>query len=246
MNARMRETDADETNVWPAVTDTILLLASVFIVLAVSSMIFYAASQSRASVHESGQGSSDEPPLLSKGYAISSEILFTSGQHGLLIPNTTRACVRSTLGLMAAAIPAMRGEALQRHGESFHMVVEVAGHTDDDPYLTCDDQLGMVDGNWLLSSQRASALVHLIEQVLHDDNALREAMGMPSIGMKVGPGQTIIRAVGYSSQVPHAVGAVSAASEPLRVREERQRHDRRVELLLHAEPIYALTSRPSL
>lgn len=249
MRVRGDMTEESQANVWPAVTDSVLLMASIFIVLAVTSMIFFASSQSRAVALEGDQGRNDEPPLLSAGYEFPTAQLFPLGESYLLDPAAARANVEALLEALAKSVPSMRKEAARGFPEGFLLVIEVSGHTDDQPFPTQRATLGRVDGNWSLSAERATTVVYLIEQVLADRPQLRRDLGMPSVGTPPQLGETIIRVCGYGPQLPQVPTVdASPGAQPIDAvayREKQRAMSRRVEMLLHAEPLYALTSPAS-
>lgn len=249
MKARVEITDEHQANVWPAVTDSVILMASIFIVLAVTSMIFFASSQSRAIALEGDQGHNDEPPLLSASYEFPTAQLFPLGESYLLDPVSARANVEFLLEALAASVPNMREQASRSFAEGFHLVIEVSGHTDDQPFPQQRPTLGLVDGNWSLSAERATTVVYIIEKVLADRPLLRQQLGMPSPGSPPRHGDTIIRVVGYGPQLPQIPQVdASAGGQPIDVvayREKQRAMSRRVEMLLHAEPTYALTAPAS-
>ena len=223
-----------EANIWPAVTDTILLMASIFLVLAVTASVFAMSGSGVVPLPANRRPhGSTKRPLLARGYAIPESILFASGKARLRDVASAERRLGATLVAIARSVPRIRAVAQAAYGNAFYVVIEVAGHTDDTPFPLVT-ALGRVDGNWLLSAKRATTVVNLVELLLHRNPSLRTALGV--VDSSNPPlGSTLVREAGYASYLPR---------DPWSVDDPRRKKDnRRVEIVLHAQPLYALTTR---
>lgn len=220
-------------NVWPAVTDSILLLASIFIILSVSAIVLYTQrTDPQRSLLADENAGAGQKPLLATTYPIDEGFLFRPGES-VVSSRTARQDIADILRQMTGDIPRIRGSASRAWREYF-VVIEVAGHTDPDPFRA-PGQPWHYDGNWDLSSNRADNVVHVIEEILAGDRALRGQLGFPPPGGQGAVNCTILKAAGYASHVSRAV-------EPERgpMTDAVKQENRRVELALYAEPAYVV------
>jgi hypothetical protein len=199
-------------NVWPAVTDAILLMASIFIVLSVVSMMSMA--QKFYDYDKPGAAESH-----TQCYLISlpaDDLLFSSNDAGLL--SDGRKAIKEVLPKLADKVEDIRKYAESEGWPDYYIILEVAGHTDNIPR----GGTRLTDGNWELANDRANEVINLIENYLRDEKWLRDKFGIRK--GKAEPGSTILRSSGYSHHLP-------------RKGLEDRDHNRRVELRLFAQPI---------
>jgi outer membrane protein OmpA-like peptidoglycan-associated protein len=213
-----------EANVWPAVTDSILLIASIFIVLSVVSMLTMAKKFHDYQFEKSG---SEGTVCLT--WAVNEEHLFKVGKSTLKNETNAKTELKSILKKMADLREDLLPEAIKEWGEgNFYIVMEVAGHTDEQ---------GDRDLNWKLSTNRAVTVIQLAEKLLREDTDLKKRLALDDDALAQ-PGSTIIRAAGYCYSVPYQpVFDESGKKLPKDKLEEARQANRRVEIRLFAQPI---------
>lgn len=211
-----------DVNVWPAVTDTMLLMASIFIVLSVVTMVSVVSKVSP----NWGKGTGGDE-LLSLTYHIQDGILFQSGKAALR--PAAPGVLRGLLQLVPDSLPSLRRYAERQNWKSWYVVLEASGHTDADPLRSALFPGG--DGNWDLSTSRANAVIQTVERIVASDGSLRERLGIQTTGRfgEAAPGSTVLRAAGYSSHLPQESNDKDA--------------NRRVEIRVYAEPEEVLRAR---
>jgi flagellar motor protein MotB len=236
----------EESNIWPAMTDSIMLIASVFIVLSVVTMVFF-VSRARGGPR-SGQGAKNS--VLCQGYVMRGSQYFASGSARFRSEPALRGEVREILEHMTGVIDGLKTYADEQgwHGDYF-VVIEASGYADYRPLLT-EQPYPISDGNWKLTSDRANALVYLIENVLQKDPSLKARLGFRADPRyhEAQPGSTVLRAAGYSSQVPALSYAttIAAESNPLARRaleDDLCDQNRRVEIRAFAQRAYQVRER---
>lgn len=208
-------------NVWPAITDTVLLMASIFIVLSVVSM----ASMAKK-LHDYKEPKSGDSQVACRVVQIPGDSLFDKGQSEFRSA-AARSEIKSVLLDLPEHIESIRSYAESQGWKDYYVIVEAGGHADDDPYL---DEGGR-DKNWALSSSRAISVVLLMQQVLKSDASLRKKLGV-ALG-EAPPGSTVLRAAGYSYHLPLKSYSSTKGSARVAVRSE----NRRVEIRLFAQPV---------
>ncbi len=237
---RRSESYPSEANVWPAVTDSILLMASIFIVLAVSSLI---AVTQRVD-DKAGGGAEPGEKLICKTVTLSAQFLFNSGESNFKNPGRARAELKARLLDLKAGLEGLRRYARQQKEwtQGHFLVLEVAGHTDLDPLGR--GGASALDLNWELSGQRAITVVHELEAILRADEALRSDFRIRLASqqgnaqlIQADLGETVLRVAGYSSHVP--VAAYPAVPRQS-VSDALKDINRRVEMRLYAQPIYVV------
>lgn len=234
-----------EANIWPAVTDSILLMASIFIVMAVISLV----SVVQKVDDEAGSGDQEAgEKIVCSTKGLKEEVLFGSGKHEFKDLARARSVIKDTLSALKADVPGIRREANQ-HKEwngAYFLVLEVSGHADLDPNLS-----GTADGNWLLSAQRAVTVANELESILRSSSELQEVFEIrqgsstPKRATDVVTplGKTIVRVASYSSHLPYrSYPDVSYVSGDPALQTPKQQN-RRVELRLYAQPEYLLKVR---
>lgn len=226
--ARLRNPDGGyyEANIWPAVTDTILLMASIFIVLSVVSMVSLVRKYADYDIP-----GKENDRLQMVSYSIPSSMLFTTGHFELKDEKRCMAQVRSILTYMAEHdVQRFQKDAKERRWpDGYFIVIEAAGHTDDVALGSSLAHQG--DGNWDLSAQRAARVVHVMEKALAQDRDLRKKLGIAELSHgEATPGSTVLRVSGYSSHLP----STRYSAPKLTLSKIRDRN-RRVEIRIFAQ-----------
>ena len=227
--ARFRASEDDHyaANVWPAVTDSILLMASIFIVLAVVSMMSMA--QKFYDYEEPSQGESQT--VCFQVSLPADKLLFSTNESDLL--EKGKVAIKSVLKLLVPQVAEIKKYAKSQGWGEYYIILEASGHTDDQPLLR-DRRL---DGNWALSAERAHAVVDLIERVVKDDEDLRKGLGIR--GGQAVSGSTVLRVSGYSSHLPMApIGGTKGPAL-----NKARGANRRVEIRLFAQPVDMIQAR---
>lgn len=219
-----------EHNVWPAVTDTMILMASIFIVLSVVSMV----ALSRKIDDSLGKGEEAGEKIVYVTYKIEADVLFRPGEHDFRSP---REAESELLRILKDASQSETQKQLKNFAKAqkawqgdFYLVIEVAGHADSDPLNTAEAGL---DNNWDLSARRSITVVHTMENLLSKSPKLKEQLGFSEGPLSTATqGSTIIRAAGYSNHLPAQTYASKVATKS-----EKDRN-RRVEIRVFAQPSY--------
>lgn len=219
-----RARDHQPVNVWPAVTDAILLIGSIFIVLSVIMLVTLATKTLPKSGEVNGEA------MLSLTYKIPAGIVFTSGSATPL--PASRAVLDDILKDVPNRLGKIHAYARSQGWSGYYVILEAAGHTDSDQAPSALFPGG--DGNWDLSSARANAVIHVVEDRLRANPAL-----MQSLGVAINPEtqqapntSTILRASGYGSHLPaRPYEGLSDTSL-----QDAKDFNRRVEIRLYAEP----------
>lgn len=201
-------------NVWPAFTDAILLMASIFIVLSVVSMMSMA--QKFYDYEEPDEGDSQTVCFLIS--LPSDGLLFATGDADLLVKG--KGAIKQVLPVLAERVAAIKAHAKSQEWSDYYIILEASGHTDNDPRSGTPH----LDGNWELANDRANAVIDLIQRHLKQPQhaALAKKLGIKS--GKATPGSTILRASGYSHHLP--------------VKNlKHKKQNRRVEIRLFAQPV---------
>ncbi len=223
-----------EANIWPAVTDSILLMASIFIVLSVIALV----SIAKRVDDQAGAGEEAGDRVICEMVGLSEKLLFDQGQSEFRQRSAARSELVSKLTELSDKL-----EPLERYARSqkdwsqgYYLVLEVSGHTDDVP-----DKRPY--GNWGLGARRAVTVAHEIESILKDRPELHKKFDLKiREGGKQGtaePGKMVLRVAGYSSHLP----AVSYESNDLEI---ARGWNRRVELRLYAQPVYVVRNEVEL
>lgn len=244
--ARRKRGDAQpaEANIWPAVTDSILLMASIFIVLAVSALVAISVKVD----DKAGEGEDAGEKLICRTVTLSAQFLFDSGKSHFRDPAKARKELKARLLDLRDSLAGLRRYARQQKewGGGHYLVLEVAGHTDLDPMSVGSREA--LDQNWELSGNRAVTVVHELESILYGDKALRDDFGVRLAWtsgsaqlVQAQTGDTVLRVAGYSSHVPVALYPDAPRSTVAAATKEE---NRRVELRLYAQPTYVLKSQP--
>ena len=232
--SRHRGSDSSylEHNVWPAVTDTMILMASIFIVLSVVSMV----ALSKKIDENIGAGSEAGEKIAYVTYKIKADLLFRPGEHDF---KSQPGAERELLKILKDASKPETQQQLRNFakgqktwGENYYIVIEVAGHADSDPLDT--DEPG-TDNNWDLSARRSTTVVHTLEALLRDRSALKKGLGFnegPLAAAK--SGSTIIRSSGYSNHLPSRQYSSTVATK------DEKDLNRRVEIRVFAQPSFAV------
>lgn len=222
------QSHADEPNVWPAFTDTFLLMASIFLIMSVASILV-----ARNLDAEIGGGNSGDQ-IIAMTYQIPEGILFPSGGSSLK-PESART-ITNILRDVPKHLSELGDYARKQHWKDYYIVIEVAGHTDSDN-MPSRSRPG-ADGNWELSSDRAISVVDMMEHELRRDRSLKRDIGVswdPNTGEPPNH-STIIRASGYSSHMPY-LSYEHQANYP---HSELKARNRRIEIRIFAEPSWIL------
>lgn len=210
--------DHYEANVWPAVTDSILLMASIFIVLSVVTMLTLANK-----LHDYEQQKAGHEGTLCTTYAIDEKFLFDLGKSELVNPTASNALLKGVLTDMGKSRPEIIRKAKEEWGDRFYIVLEVAGHADD---------TGPASVNWNLSTARAATVIMAIQGILKGDRDIRDALQVDDDALAQN-GKTILRAAGYSYHVPY-IPVVGLSKDQ---KKEARKRNRRVEIRLFAQPV---------
>lgn len=221
-----------EANVWPAVTDTMILMASIFIVLSVVSMV----ALSRKIDESLGEGQESGEKIAYITYKIRADLLFQPGEDQF------KSLPRARNELLSILRDAGKPKNLQElrnfaraqktWSQQYYLVMEVAGHADCDPLDT--EEPGR-DNNWDLSARRATRVVHTLEDLLREQAGLRQDLGFSQSSLaEATMGSTILRASGYSNHLP------SKSYQGPKARQEEKNLNRRVEIRIFAQPAFAL------
>lgn len=215
------EDDHYAANVWPAVTDTILLMASIFIVLSVVTM----ANMARKfyDYKDPSKGSSQ---TLCVVWPLSGDRLFKTGDYVLMAGKDDIANILEKK--LPPQIEKIRDYARSQKWGEYYIVLEASGHADNVPYMKDG-----VDQNWYLSAARANSVIHFIENRLKNNPALASKLSVAKGDGLPAPGSTILRAVGYSSYIPRTDFRGRSGPDLLRA----QTQNRRVEIRLFAQPV---------
>jgi outer membrane protein OmpA-like peptidoglycan-associated protein len=226
--ARFRASEDDHyaANVWPAVTDSILLMASIFIVLAVVSMMSMA--QKFYDYEEPSQGESQT--VCFQVSLPADKLLFKEGDSELL--DEGKAAIKSVLTLLVPQVNKIKKYAEGQGWGEYYIILEASGHTDDQPLL----RNGRLDGNWALAAERAHAVVDLIERVLKNEPGKWNGLGVRNQAVS---GSTVLRVSGYSSHLPMAPFA-NVKGPALK---DARTANRRVEIRLFAQPVDMVQAR---
>ena len=210
--------DHYEANVWPAVTDSILLMASIFIVLSVVTMLTMANK-----LHDYEQQEAGHEGTLCTTYAIDEKFLFELGKSELVNPKASTSLLKGVLTDMGQSRPEIIRKAKEEWGDQFYMVLEVAGHADD---------TGAASVNWNLSTARAATVIMAIQGILKRDPTIKGALQVDDDALAQ-KGKTVLRAVGYSYHVPY----IPIAGLDANNKNAARKRNRRVEIRLFAQPI---------
>lgn len=225
MNRLHRPDDHYGANVWPAVTDTILLMASIFIVVSVISMVTIAKK-----LHDYEHRKAGHEGTVCITYQIPEGLLFEFGQSTLKDAGKADSVLTNVLGRMAKRRDGIIKLADSEWGAgSYFLVLEAAGHADD------------VSGrnvNWRISTQRANAVIQRIEHLLSQNKNLYQELAIDDDAY-ANPGKTILRATGYCYSVPYRP-VFDATGTKLTGAALKQARDanRRVEIRLFAQPVH--------
>lgn len=237
-----------EANVWPAVTDSVLLIASVFIVLSVVTMVFFVA-RLRGGPKD---GDGKDTPLLCVSYVINNSVLFPTNGTWFRQPAAAERSIRGVLNDVPSEIERLKRYAASQNWDAsgYFIVIEASGHADYRPYIVDTPYAGS-DGNWALSTNRADSFIYMIQQILAHDDALRQKLGVhldtTSPYHEAPFGSTILRASGYSSQAPSV--AYTENLNGLSPFEKQAREtkicdlNRRVEIRVYAQPAEVIRTR---
>ena len=230
-NIQARARAYQPVNVWPAVTDAILLIGSIFIVLSVIMLVTLAVKTLPKVGDVNGEA------MLSLTYKIPAGIVFPSGSANPL--PASQAVLDDILNDVPNRLPKIHSYARAQGWTDYYVILEAAGHTDSDPSTSTFFPGG--DGNWDLSSARANAIVHVLEGRLRANPALTQGLGVAiDLSTQQAPNMsTILRASGYSSHVPARPyeGLSQTALQ------DAKDFNRRVEIRLYAEPASILRTR---
>lgn len=232
--AKNRYSEVLEANVWPAVTDTMILMASIFIVLSVVAM----ASMARKLDDQLGEGKQRGETVKCVRYSIKEGMLFGDGQRDLRDAAKARKVVSEILrDIPDKEVLGKLREFAKRQKDwkgQFYVIIEVAGHAD---YIPMRGNRAGEDGNWSLSTDRANEVVHVIEQILKSDRSLRDSLGVKqnSTYNYAQSGSTVVRAAGYSSHLPSVLYKTGSDKE--------RRENRRVEIRVFVQPDYVVQLR---
>ncbi len=230
---RQRHSDSYlEANVWPAVTDTMILMASIFIVLSVVSMV----ALSRKIDESLGEGQESGEKIAYITYKIRADLLFRPGEDQF------KSGARARKELLSILKDAGKPKNLQElrnfaraqksWNKQYYLVMEVAGHADSDPLDT--EEPGR-DNNWDLSARRATRVVHTLEDLLREEAGLRKELGFEQSRLaEAALCSTILRASGYSNHLP------SKSYRGPQARQEEKDLNRRVEIRIFAQPAFAV------
>lgn len=220
---RAAEDDHYAPNVWPAITDTVLLMASIFIVLSVVSMTTLARK-----FYDYEKPSDGESQVACRVVQIPGDALFQTGQYTLKSA-AAKTEIQNVLGDLPEHIQAIKDYAETQGWQDYYVILEAGGHADDDPYV---DGAGN-DENWRLSTARAITVVQEIESNLRRDPALRVRLGVVGGSGEATPGSTVLRAAGYSYHLPFKTFAKVKGQ----ARAVARNQNRRVEIRLFAQPV---------
>ena len=126
-------------------------------------------------------------------------------------------------------------DATAEWGDKFYIVLEVAGHTDDTGVrgMTVEQSRNY---NWGLATKRANTVVKLTEDILRNDDALRESLKV-HLGPDPSNKDTILRATGYCYSAPYAP-ILDSNGQKLKkpALTTARKQNRRVEIRLFAQP----------
>lgn len=223
MKSLIPKDDHYEANVWPAVTDSVLLIASIFIVLSVASMQTMAKKLRDYQYQKSG---SEGTVCLT--WQLTEEALFATEKRELKDPVAAKSKLKDILDDMGTARKKLIPEAEREWGAGqFYVVLEVAGHTDDE---------GARNFNWELSAGRAVSVVKVIEYLLAENSKLKSALNI-NVGREAKPGSTILRAAGYCYSAPFEPVVQSGKKLTGTKLKAARKANRRVEIRLFAQPI---------
>ena len=234
---RGTETYVPEANIWPAVTDSILLMASIFIVLAVASLVAIVQKID----DQAGAGKEPGEKLICTTVALSAEFLFDPGKSNFKNSGQARKELITQLKKLGEGIDGVKryARAQKDWSQGYYLVLEVSGHTDLDPLASAEWPGG--DGNWELSGQRAITVTHELESIfkqsdpLHSIFDIRLGSSSTASSVQARPGSAVLRVAGYSSHLPvtnYKDIQLAAVSEKVK------QMNRRVELRLYAQPTY--------
>ena len=145
-------------------------------------------------------------------------LLFQTGGYALL-PKGKRA-IKEVLPVLAEEVQNVRKYAEAEGWPDYYIILEVAGHTDNDPR----SHAKLLDGNWELANNRANEVVDLIERHLRSPEGARVRNKLGYKTKEAIPGSTILKASGYSHHLP--------------VKDlKNKKENRRVEIRLFAQPV---------
>jgi hypothetical protein len=202
------------------------MMASIFLILAVVGFVLTSSHEDVDEPDAGGPGQRHTADsLLVVNYSIQGGLLFATDQDELRPGQAEQAQARAAiLGILHDAcreIPRLRRQFVRSSGcADYFVVVEAAGHADSTK--SPQDTLGAY--NWKLSSRRGASVVQFIEALL------AQPQNAP-LKRQLLRGDTLLRAAGYSSQLPVATPATHA-------------HNRRVEIRLYIQPAYMLVNPP--
>ena len=220
-----------EANVWPAVTDTMILMASIFIILAVVAMVTMAKKLDE----QLGAGAGPGEKIKCTRYPIEADDLFDSGKFALKNKQLAKTRLLTILNDIPTQLDGLRAFAdSQKDWEKkYYVVIEVAGHADCDPLGKPESGN---DLNWDLSTSRSNTVVHSIEELLAANGELKKRIGMSLSKTTADPRSTILRAAGYSNHLPSKLYSKTPSNE-------EKAGNRRVEIRVFVQPAYLVQLR---
>lgn len=236
---RSSESYSSEANIWPAVTDSILLMASIFIVLSVVSLL----SIARRVDDQAGAGEEGGDRTICEVVSLSEKFLFDTGRSEFRSPDDARGELKKKLYYLQPRLENLHRYARSQKdwNENYYLVLEVSGHTD---YLPMARSKKTEDGNWNLAAERAVTVAHELEDILRHSPELAKSFKIQlKKGTREAPDQgtapaksMVLRVAGYSSHLPAVNYKQPKAME----------WNRRVELRLYAQPVYILRTEVKL